>query len=484
MTLHLDELVVSHGEEVLVDVGELRLDPGEAVSIVGESGSGKSLLAHAIMGTLAGNLEARGRLRVAGRSYDLADPGNRRTAWGRTMALLPQEPTLALDPTMRVRDQVAEGVRDFGTDRRRARAAAGDQLGTVGLRSRGRAFPHTLSGGMAQRVAFAAATIGRAELLIADEPSKGLDRGAREDLAGLLARHVADGGMLLTITHDLDLARELGGTVLVMRNAEIVERGPAQQVLTAPGHDYTRRLLAAEPVNWSHRWVRAQSSAQSPAAGEDPPVLVEAERISKAYGDQELFADLSLRVRSGDRIALAGPSGSGKTTLGNVLLRLQSPDSGVVRHGAALGAGRAQKLYQDPAQAFPRRVTLRESLGDVVRRHRRDPSLLAELSAALGLPPALLTRRPSQVSGGELQRLAIIRSMLLEPMLLLADEPTSRLDLITQQETMTCLMEQVERHDCALVLVTHDETLAAAVTDQQFTLATVGHRTRASRLAG
>ena len=477
MSMRLDHLTVSHGETTLVEVSGVDFEPGRPATIVGESGSGKSLLAHAIMGTLPANLTARGRLTIDGHSYDLADPANRRRLWGPVMALLPQEPVLALDPTMRALEQVAEGAGTFSTDKRAARRTAAALLSSLGLGRASAAFPHTLSGGMAQRVAFAAATIGKAPVLIADEPSKGLDRQARAELAELLKRHLAGGGILLTITHDLELARGLGGEVLVMKDAHIVEQGPAAQVLTEPAHSYTRRLLAAEPANWNHAWTHA-GSAPMEVAGEP---LISAKNLAKTFTGQELFSALSVTIHAGERLALSGPSGSGKTTLGNILLRLLPPDTGHVHHTAALGGGRLQKLYQDPAFAFPARVLLRDSFGDVIRRHRLDPKRLEELLAALRLAPALLHRLPRQVSGGELQRLAIIRSMLLEPALVFADEPTSRLDLITQEETICSLMDQADRHNCALLLVTHDDALADAVTHRRIPLGpaeTIDGRTR------
>lgn len=464
MSMHLQHLIVSHSGQTLVNVSELQLERGRPLTIVGESGSGKSLLAHAIMGTLPGNLTARGSLTADGTTYDLADPSNRRSLWGRVMSLLPQEPMLALDPTMRAQEQVAEGAATFGSDPRSARGRARDMLAVLGLGAAARSFPHTLSGGMAQRVAFAAATIADAPMLIADEPSKGLDEDARADLAELLKRHLHGGGILLTITHDLDLARELGGDVLVMKDAEIIEQGPARRVLEAPAHPYTRRLIAAEPAHWAHSWMR------QPAGDETQPALITAEGLTKAFDGKTLFADLSLTVRAGERVVISGPSGCGKTTLGNVLLRLARPNSGQVHHAETLGGGRLQKLYQDPALSFPSRVPVRDSFGDVIRRHQVAPSRLDELMDALRLAPALLTRQPGQVSGGELQRLAIIRTMLLEPALVFADEPTSRLDLITQEETIRCLMDQVGRQDCALLLVTHDKTLAGAVADRQLAL--------------
>jgi peptide/nickel transport system ATP-binding protein len=461
----LRALLVRHQGRTLVDVPELDLEPGRPVTIVGESGSGKSLLAHAVMGTLPPDLEASGRFEFEGQRYEVADRSSRRPLWGRGMSLLPQEPVLALDPTMPVGEQVAEATARFTVDRPGARRAAGSLMGALRLAPWTAAFPHTLSGGMAQRVAFAAATIGGARVLLADEPSKGLDTRHRAELAALLHRHVASDGILLTITHDLDLARELGGTVVVMKDASIVEQGPASTVLTEPADSYTKRLLAAEPAQWTHPWTRSRRTPEPPGRA-----LVSATGISKAYDGRSLFSGLDVTISEGERTVLTGPSGSGKTTLGQVLLRLAPADSGRVIHATDLAAGRLQRLYQDPATSFPPRVVLAQSLGDVLRRHGLAEARLTELMTTLRLGPDLLQRRPAQVSGGELQRLAIARGMLLEPTLIFADEPTSRLDLITQEETMGCLMEQVTRQGCALLLVTHDEALADAVGDTRLSL--------------
>ncbi len=462
MTLHVHDVLVMTAGRALADVSDLRLERGRPLTVVGESGSGKSLLAHAVMGTLAPELTVTGRMTVDGVERDLADRRARRPLWGRTLALLPQEPVLALDPTMRVGPQVAEGAATWRSSRTDARRSAASLLTTLGLGQELTAYPHTLSGGMAQRVAFAAATVGGAPVLIADEPSKGLDEGARADLAELLLHHVRSGGALLTITHDLDLARTLGGDAMVMRAATVLERGPVDQVLGAPRHEYTQRLLAAEPARWARRPAgRGEPTGEALAAGRG---------LTKRYGPKTLFDGLDVTVHQGERLALSGPSGSGKTTLGNVLLRLTRPDAGTVEHAASLAGGRVQKLYQDPTQAFPARVPIGLGLADVVRAHHRDPARLHELLHTLRLDPGLLERRPGQVSGGELQRIAVLRAALLDPVLLFADEPTSRLDLITQQETMACLLEQLGPAGCALVLVTHDRALADAVSDRHLAL--------------
>lgn len=462
------QVVVSHQGRVLVDVADVHLEPGRAVTVVGQSGSGKSLLAHAVMGTLPPGLVASGRTTVAGQVFDVADPARQRRLWGRHLALLPQEPVLALDPTMRVGAQVAEGAR--GGTRRRARAAATDALVDVGLGGVRGSYPHTLSGGMAQRVAFAAATVGGAPVLLADEPSKGLDGPARDALADLLQRHLSRGGSLLTITHDLALARRLGGEVLVLQQATVVERGETADVLTAPSHPWTRRLLAAEPSRWPRRHLPGPAD---PARTEHKgPSLLRARGVGTSLGGRRLFHGLDLEVHRGDRLALTGPSGSGKTTLGDVLLRVRRPDHGRVEHGPDLGPGRLQKLYQDPAVAFPPLVPLQVALADVVRRHGLDPARAGQLLGSVRIDEDLLRRRPGEVSGGELQRIALVRALLLDPALLFADEPTSRLDLLTQEETMRCLLDQVVDRGCALLLVTHDPSLAAATTTRQVTLST------------
>lgn len=463
--LTVPRAVVRHGTHVLVDVADLRIEPGRALTIVGESGSGKSVLAHALMGTLPRELAAEGALVVGATRFDLADRDGRRRLWGRELALLPQEPALALDPTMRVRAQVAEGAPGWHPRDRASLRTADAHLAGLGLGHAGAAYPHTLSGGMAQRVAYAAATIGGARVLVVDEPSKGLDPDARDHLAGLLRAHVDGGGLLLTITHDLRLARALGGDVLVMRDASVVEAGPVEQVLTAPAHAYTQRLLGAEPGRWAFGWMR---HGVPPVAVGEP--LVVADGIAKAYGEDALFRDLSLRIHADERWALTGPSGVGKTTLGNALLRLTPVDAGTVVHGAATRDGRIQKLYQDPGLSFPRRVPLEAALRDVLRRHRVDDARLQALLDEVGIPRDMLRRRPGQVSGGELQRIAIVRAMLPRPVLVLADEATSRLDLATQEVTTDLLVRELAGSGCALLLVTHDDELATAVADRRLDL--------------
>jgi peptide/nickel transport system ATP-binding protein len=191
--------------------------------------------------------------------------------------------------------------------------------------------------------------------------------------------------------------------------------------------------------------------------------VVEGAGLAKRYGPQRLFAGIDLALGAGEVVALTGPSGTGKSTLGNMLLGLVPPDAGTVRRRGGLSAFALQKLYQDPLAAFAPAMTLGDALAAVIRRHRLDPALATRLRERLRLAPALLARRPDQVSGGELQRFALLRALLLDPALLFADEPTSRLDLVTQAEVMALLREVVAETGMALLLVTHDAAMAGKV---------------------
>ena len=453
--LSVEGLSVHVGTRSLLRDISFSLRPGEALTLLGESGAGKSLLAQAVMGNLPVALRAGGTVTVAGERSRAQDLHARRHLWGRTLALLPQEPALALDPLMRVAPQLVEShalVR--GVDARAARAAALQDLEAEGLSDAAHRYPWQLSGGMAQRAAAAVARAGGARVLLADEPTKGLDAHWRDRTVDTLRAVQSEGGCVVVITHDLRVAQALGGRLIVLRSGQVVEHGETRVVLSNPQHAFTRRLVEADPAHWPRQAV--------PARGE--PVLV-ARGLSKRFGERTLFEDVDLDIRRGDRLVVRGASGTGKSTLGNVLLGLLPPDSGEVRRAAGLPPTALQKLYQDPAASFPPTVSLEQSLRDAAGRHRYPWLTVMQRLERLGVPQELLARRPSEVSGGELQRIALARVLTVRPALLFADEPTSRLDPVSQQEAMAVLLDAVEESGTALLLVTHDDDIAAAVGD-------------------
>ncbi|MDT7835344.1 ABC transporter ATP-binding protein [Aquabacterium sp. OR-4] len=469
--LQVRELAVHAGAATLVQGVSFELGAGQALCVLGESGSGKSLMVQALMASLPAGLRSSGEVRLQGRVHDEAA---RRAAWGRQIALLPQEPSAALDPSMRAWPQVAEVYRWLrGLAAPAARQQAQADLARLGLPAAAQQrHPHQLSGGMAQRVALAATLAGGTPLLVVDEPTKGLDTERRDQVLALLQAAMAAGAAVLAITHDVAVARALGGQLLVMRGSQVIEQGPASERLRQPQHDYTRALLAADPATWAAR----------PAARPDTgrPVLLQAHGLALQRGGQQLFEGVNLAVRAGERWAIQGPSGAGKTSLGQVLLGLLRPSAGQVLRAPQLPRLGLQKLYQDPLAAFAPHITLGTGLADFLRLHRLPAAALHALRERLGLPAALLQRLPQAVSGGELQRLALLRVMLLKPALLFADEPSSRLDPITQRDVLQLLQAQLDAEGTALLLVTHDAALAAHVAEHRLQLGATGKHLHAS----
>ncbi|WP_043338050.1 ABC transporter ATP-binding protein [Belnapia moabensis] len=436
--------------------------PGRPLTLLGETGSGKSLVLAAAMGSLAPGLRAGGRVMLDGTEMLSATPSARRALWGRRLATLPQEPWLALDPTMRALGQVAEVYRLVrGMPAAASAEEARARLAELGLGGVAALYPFQLSGGMAQRLALAILRASETPVLLADEPTKGLDADRRDEAGARLRAEAERGRTVVCVTHDVAIARALGGEVAVMLEGRVVERGPAARVLERPSHTYTRRLLEAEPARWPELPPRPAPCGE---------VAVAAEGVCRGFGGRPVLCGVDLSVRRGEIVAVTGPSGCGKTTLGDVLLGLLRPDAGTVRRLPGVVPWRFGKLYQDPPSAFAPHQTMRQALGDLARHHGLAWDAIAALVERLRLAPALLDRRPDALSGGELQRFALVRVLALDPVFLLADEPTSRLDPITQREVSMLLGELAGERGLAVLLVTHDAALAAKLADRTLRL--------------
>jgi len=458
--IEVQDLSIFAGQQRLLGPVSFKVNTAETLVIMGETGAGKSLIAQAIIGTLPESLHMKGTIRHNGRQIDTLPATQRSHLWGREITMLPQEPWQALDPLMICGRQVAETHQYVaGLSRNEARRQTAQDLSKLGLAEAERRLPGTLSGGMAQRFAFATATAGNAPVLLADEPTKGLDSNRQDQIVALLRDVPKNRGTLIAITHDCAVAAALGGELLVLKDGQIVEQGITQEVLANPQAGYTKQLLGSDPAAWP----------KSPS-GNGGKTLLCAHNLCVGRANIPLVEDLSLNVKAGERIAVCGPSGVGKTSLLDTLAGLLKPLRGRVERATDLGPHAVQKLYQDPPTAFPPHMTLARNLQDVAGQHGVAWERVLEHVGDLGLHPALLERKPDSVSGGELQRISIARALIVKPKVLLADEPTSRLDPVTQRDTLELIEKTSRANNIAIVLVTHSRQIADNWADRSINL--------------
>jgi len=458
--LNVESLTIAHDQKRLIGPVSFGVARGQALVIMGETGAGKSLIAQAIMGALPNALSGKGKIVLAGQRIDNLHPKERESLWGRQLAMLPQEPWRALDPLMMSFNQVYETHRFVsGKNGNSSKAVTEQYFKALSLQDAKRKRPGELSGGMGQRVAFAAASIANAPVLLADEPTKGLDANRTDTVLQLLKEIPARDGVLIVITHDASVAKRIGGDLLVLKDGDIVESGETHTVLKAPKHDYTKTLIEADPQHW-----------ESVVADNKIDELISLQQLVAGRNGTAITSAIDLHLSAGQRIAITGPSGVGKSTLLDTVAGLISPISGTIKQHNNFSPTDIQKIYQDPPAAFAPKISLKNSLQDVARLHRASWHSVVELLERLGIGMELLDRRPDEVSGGELQRIAIARALIVKPKLLLADEPTSRLDPITQKKTMTLLREMTSDTDTAVLLVTHDPFIAEKWTNDSIVL--------------
>lgn len=428
--LEVKDLTIGDG---LVNKISFEIAPGERVGLIGESGSGKTLTALAIMGLT--DLPRSG--------VTLLDGVASWTSRGKKIAMIFQEPMTALNPLMRVGHQIEEMMRIHGVGKRDARTRTTEMLEDVSLPARAaRAYPHELSGGQRQRALIAMAMANDPDVLICDEPTTALDVTVQKQIIELLLRLAESRGTsLLFITHDLGLVSRTCERVLVMKEGEIVERGPVSTVLRAPTHGYTRKLLAASVLDTP----AVEDNRGSP--------VVQVDQVSRVFRRTTALDSISLEVRSGERLGVVGGSGSGKTTLLKVLAGLDKPTSGTVSVDGGI-----QMVFQDPQSSLNPRMRILDIVAEPLigwsesaRRER-----VIEVLGEVGLGPEVLDRYPHEFSGGQRQRISIARALGPKPAILLADEPVSALDVSVRKQVLDLLASLVDEYGITLIFVSHD----------------------------
>ncbi|MFT7253347.1 MAG: peptide/nickel transport system ATP-binding protein [Paracoccaceae bacterium] len=462
------------------------LAKGEILGIVGESGSGKSVTSYALMRILdAGGTIKAGEATYSGIDLRNATERDMRDIHGREISMIFQNPRAALNPIRKVGHQIEDVLRrHVRASRQDARAKAIAALKAVKINdaeARYHAYPFELSGGMCQRVVCAIALACDPRLLIADEPTTGLDITTQKAIMDLVRDLIRARGMSsILITHDLGLAAQYCDRIMVMKDGEIVEQGDPGSIFGNPQHAYTRKLVDATPrAGQSIRNLLPPEERvpELPREVVDRPLL-EVRDLIKTYqgksGPVQAVKGISFSIKQGQSVGLVGESGCGKSTTAEILVRLMDATSGSIMFDGqelatipAQGFARnprrrdIQMVFQDATDSLNPRHTSRQTIGEPLRRlgGLRGTQLttrIEELATLVGLPLTLLDRFPHQLSGGQKARVGIARAVALEPKFLILDEPTAALDVSIQAIVLNLLVDLRAKLGMSYLFVSHD----------------------------
>ena len=465
----------------------------EILCVVGESGSGKSVMAKSILRLLPEPhvRVTAGRILYGGENLLTLPLSGMRAIRGGRIAMIFQEPMVALNPLMTVgrqTDEIVEVHTSLTPAARRQRVI--EVFADVRLPEPEqllKSYPHELSGGQRQRVMIAMALALEPALIIADEPTTALDVTTQAQILRLLkelqARH---GTAILFITHDFGVVAEIADRVAVMQQGKLVETGETAEVLLRPQHAYTQALVAAVPSLNPRRGVPRPSAA----ACERPLLAVAG--LSKTYAGRggvfalarrrvPAVAGVSLEIGKGGSLALVGESGSGKSTLARCIVGLERADHGAIllegHDVAQLSRARLrpfrkvlQMIFQDPFAS----LNPRWRVGDIIAQgpivngtpRRKAHAEAGELLRLVGLDPKAANRYPHEFSGGQRQRIGIARALAVKPKLIIADEPVSALDVSVQKQVLELLDQLRRAFELSMLFITHDLRVAAHVCEE------------------
>ncbi len=519
------EFATRRGIVKAVQQVDISVAKGETLGIVGESGSGKSVTSYAVMRILdrAGKI-AEGSVMFSGVDVKAATETQMRDLRGREVSMIFQNPRAALNPIRKVGHQIEDVLRQHAqagsNDRAEKAIEALEQVKIARPRERYHAYPFELSGGMCQRVVIALALACNPQLLIADEPTTGLDVTTQKAVMDLVTELTKSRGMsTILITHDLGLAAAYCDRVVVMEKGRVVETALSADIFANPQHPYTKKLMQATPrLGVSLRDllpaeeravmpVAAPHSDPLPAGGErEKTSLLTIENLVKEYPRQGATATLSklfgrkpptepdvfravdgisFSVGRGESVGLVGESGCGKSTTSMMVMRLIDKTSGrIAFDGDEIGeiAPNAfarlplrksiQMVFQDPTDSLNPRFTAARAIADPIMQlgdiKGSDAlrSRCEELARQVGLPLELLDRFPHQMSGGQKARVGIARAIALQPKLIILDEPTAALDVSVQAVVLNLLQDLKQSMGMSYLFVSHDLNVVRLLCDR------------------
>ncbi|MEM8818842.1 MAG: ABC transporter ATP-binding protein [Pseudomonadota bacterium] len=460
----------------------LELRRGELLCVVGESGSGKSVMTSAIMNDVAKRLSVtQGEIIFDGRNVLKLSKAELNAMRGDRISMIYQEPMAALNPSLKIGEQVDEVFAlhrpDIAGEARRAETLKlFEQMKLPTPERIYGSYPHQVSGGQAQRIVIAMALACKPDILIADEPTTALDVTTQKEILALFGelKDIYDNAIIL-ITHDFGVVAEVADRVAVMCWGRLIEEGPKDEILLRPKEDYTRLLVDAMPL---------LETTRTPDQTRNDAPVVKAEGLSKVYGvgsnTVKALAEANFSLRAGETLGVVGESGSGKSTLAKTLIRLVEPSSGAVflgekdflaLRGKSLTEARRhiQMIFQDPFGSLNPSQTVGAAISRSAELRGLSPEDAKEktldLLSIVGLGPEAYDRRPRNFSGGQRQRIGVARALAMEPEVVIADESVSALDLSVQKQVLRLMNDLQKRLKIAIIFITHDLRVAAQISD-------------------